>query len=273
MERIPFSVVMSVYQGDKNSYFEKSVESLLNQTYPPSEIIIVVDGKVDKYLQDSISSYKALENVNLIYLNENLGLANALNIGMGAAKYDIIARMDSDDICFLDRFEKQIPFFKNSDIDILGGQILEFGNNVENIVSKRVMPKLNDDMVKFMRFRSPFSHPTIVMRKCVFEACGGYDSSIFPEDYDFFVRAHMSGFKFENLDEFVLWFRLGTNLTETLKRRWGLRYAINEFTLYRKFLRLGFFNYLDFLLVLFFKIPMRLLPFSLYRFLYFKILR
>lgn len=76
MERIPFSVVMSVYQGDKNSYFEKSVESLLNQTYPPSEIIIVIDGKVDKDLQDSINSYKALENVNLIYLNAHLSKIN-----------------------------------------------------------------------------------------------------------------------------------------------------------------------------------------------------
>jgi glycosyltransferase involved in cell wall biosynthesis len=119
MKKILFSVVMSVYHGDDNSYFEKSVDSLLNQTYAPSEIIIVIDGKVDKNLQDSINKYKDLKNVNLIYLNENLGLANALNIGIAASKYDIIARMDSDDICFRDRFEKQIKYLIKFNLDIV----------------------------------------------------------------------------------------------------------------------------------------------------------
>ena len=100
-----------------------------------------------------------------------------------------------------------------------------------------------------------------------------YDTRIFPEDYDFFVRAYLAGFKFGNVKETLLYFRLGDNLSEAIKRRWGFKYAINEFKLYRNFFRLGFYNYKDYLKVLIFKIPLRIIPFRLYSYIYFKFSR
>lgn len=275
MKTIDFSVLMSVYYKENPIFLKKSLESLMSQTILPAEVILVKDGKLTVDLDNTIDDFNLrYPNVfNIISLPQNRGLANALNAGLKVAKNSIIARMDSDDVCFANRFEVQINYMLANDLDIVGGQIIEFSTNIEDVVSTRKVPLDHKGIVKFMKFRSPFSHPTIVCKKKCFEILNGYDISIFPEDYDFFVRAYLAGFKFGNVKENVLYFRLGGNLSEAIKRRWGVKYAINELKLYSKFLKIGFFNYLDFIKVLIFKIPLRILPFRLYRFIYFKFSR
>ncbi|WP_281231879.1 glycosyltransferase [Flavobacterium gelatinilyticum] len=270
-----FSVLMSVYIKENSNCLRQSLESIIKQTLLPNEIIIVKDGPLTIELDDVINEYcgKYPMLFLVIELPQNKGLAYALNEGMKHVTNDIIARMDSDDICIAERFEIQIKYLINNNLDIVGGQIIEFSSDIENVVSIRKVPLSHNEIVQFMKFRSPFSHPTIVFRKNLFEYLKGYDATIFPEDYDFFVRAYLTGFKFGNVKENVLYFRLGENLSEAIKRRWGRKYAMNEMKLYRKFLRLGFFSPLDFLKVLIFKIPLRILPFSLYSYIYFKFSR
>ena len=267
-----FSVLMSVYHRENPSFLKKSV---INETLVPNEVVLIKDGKLTDELDCVISDFttKYPHIFTVISLSQNIGLANALNEGMKVIRNPIIARMDSDDICFENRFEMQINYLIDNDLDIVGGQIVEFSKDIEDVVSIREVPLLHEDIVKFMRFRSPFSHPTIVFKKEVFDTLGGYDVKTFPEDYDFFVRAYLAGCKFGNVKENVLYFRLGENLSEAIKRRWGIKYAINEIKLYRKFLKIGFFNYPDFMKVLVFKIPLRIIPFKLYSYIYFKFSR
>ncbi len=267
------SVVMSVYKNDNVSFFEDAIDSLLEQSYLPSEIIVVVDGAVSIEIENLLRQYETNEIFKIIRLQQNKGLANALNIGICQASYEFVARMDSDDICFKNRFEKQIEFIVKENLDIVGSQIIEFGNDINDIVSIRKVPLEHNEMVNFMKLRSPFSHPTILFRKEVYSVLNGYDVQIFPEDYDFFVRAYLEGFKFGNVNDSLLWFRLGADRSKAIKRRWGLDYAKNEMKLYRKFLNLGFFSYSEFFKVVCFKIPLRVLPFSLYKLIYFKVLR
>jgi glycosyltransferase involved in cell wall biosynthesis len=270
-----FSVLMSVYKKDNSIFFKKSLESIMNQTLMPNEIILVKDGSLTEELENVVTEYQSnYPNLfKIVSLTSNNGLANALNEGMRVAKYSIIARMDSDDICIPDRFEIQINYLVDNQLDIVGGQIIEFSKNIEDIVSVREVPLQHKDIVLFMKFRSPFSHPTIVFRKDVFDALNGYDVNTFPEDYDFFVRAYLLGFKFGNVKENVMYFRLGENLSEAIKRRWGVKYALNEIKLYNKFLRFGFFTYKDYFKAFFLKIPLRILPFKLYSYIYFKFSR
>lgn len=274
-KNLEFSVLMSVYNKELPSFLEKSVESILRQTLVPNEIVLVKDGELNEELDSVINNYKIKypSIFTIVSLSNNIGLANALNEGMKVVRNPIVARMDSDDICFECRFEIQVNYLISNNLDIVGGQVVEFSTNVENVVSIREVPLYHQEIVKFMKLRSPFSHPTIVFKKESFELLAGYDPNIFPEDYDFFVRAYLAGLKLGNVKENVLYFRLGENLSEAIKRRWGLKYAINEFKLYRKFLKLGFFNYLDFTKVLIFKIPLRILPFKLYSYIYFKLFR
>lgn len=270
---IQVSVVMAVYKNDDFFFFDEAIKSLLIQTHLPDEIIIVIDGFVNDKIDAVVQKYYNHHIFKFIRLSENNGLANALNVGISNAKYDLIARMDADDICFPERFERQINHMFKENLDIVGGQIIEFGENLGDIISERKVPLCHDDMIKFLMLRSPFSHPTILFKKDVFYSLGGYSVKVFPEDYDFFVRAYINGFRFGNIDENVLWFRLGKNYSEAIKRRWGIKYAKNEYILYKHFLNIGFYKFTDFLKAVVLKIPMRLLPFFIYKYIYFNILR
>jgi len=270
-----FSVLMSVYFKDNAEHLSISLESIINQTLLPNEIVIVKDGTLTFALEEVIEKFI---NSNpylfkIISLPTNSGLANALNKGLELCTNDIIARMDADDVCFIDRFKKQIDFFSKNDVDILGGQILEFGESINEIISQRKVPLVHEEIVKFMKYRSPFSHPTIIIKKSVYLELGGYDTGIFPEDYIFFVKAYLKGYKFANLEDNILWYRIGGENSSAIKRRWGYLYAKSEFILYFNFFKLGFYNLTFFIKVILIKIPLRLIPFPLFKLIYFKVLR
>lgn len=267
------SVVMSVYKNDNIIHFNRSIESLLAQSLSPSEIVIVVDGEINEDVNNKINKLAENKLFTIIYIKINKGLANALNLGIKKAKYDFIARMDSDDICFENRLEKQLNYLIDNNLDVVGGQVIEFGENINDIISVRKVPLEHNEIAQFLKTRSPFSHPTVIFRKKVFNQIQGYDVRIFPEDYDFFVRAFLKGFKFGNVKENVLWFRIGIDKQSALKRRHGIRYAKNELKLYKKFYSIGYYNLFDFLKVFFFKIPLRILPFSIFSFLYYNLFR
>lgn len=270
------SVLMSVYINDDAEYFSRAIQSIwMDQDLKPDEIILIIDGPIKDNLKAKIDFWKNFigDKFKIVTQNINKGLASSLNIGINLCSGEFVARMDADDISFPDRFKKQLEFLKNHDIDILGGQIVEFGRDIDDIISIRKVPTSHDDIVKFMKYRSPFSHPTIIFRRNIFVELEGYDPNIFPEDYDFYVRAYLKGLKLANLDDNLLWFRLGEDANKAIKRRWGTDYAKNELKLYQKFLNIGFYNFTTFLKVIFIKIPIRLIPFRFFKFLYFKAFR
>jgi glycosyltransferase involved in cell wall biosynthesis len=269
-----FSVVMAVYINDIGDEFRTSINSLLCQTCLPSEIVIVVDGFVKEDILKILDECKKNSLFKIIQLEENGGLSNALNIGVVNSKNDIIARMDADDICLSDRFEKQIKYLVESNLDIVGGQIVEFKTNFREPLSRRLVPLDHDAIVKFMKYRSPFSHPAIIFRKKVLEDLNGYSVSFKGsalQDYDFFVRAYLKGFKFGNIKDDVLFYRLGASFKAMTRRRWGKKYAKSELILYWNFYKLKFYSLFDLLLNILLKIPLRLLPFPIFHFVYYLI--
>ncbi|MFM6994743.1 MAG: glycosyltransferase [Sediminibacterium sp.] len=268
------SVLMSVYAKDNPFYLDRAIKSIsFDQIKKPSEIIIVVDGPVGSGIKIVLENWKNNldeDFLKLVYSPKNLGLASSLNLGFKFSTGDFIARMDSDDVSMPNRFLDQYYYLMNNSVDIIGGQIIEFGSNIENQISIRRLPIFHIDLVNFMKFRSPFSHPSIMFRRNVFIDIGGYDSRYFPEDYEFFVRAYMAGFIFHNLESNVLWFRLGENYEETLKRRWGHEYFKRELALYWHFYKIDYFSLFDFFTVSILKLPLRLLPFRIFKYIYFK---
>lgn len=268
---------MSVYAKDNPFYLDRAIKSItFDQIKKPIEIVIVVDGPVGSDIKFVLENWKKNLDKNvlkLVYSPKNSGLAASLNLGFKYCTSEFVARMDSDDVSMPNRFVDQYDYMINNSVDIIGGQIVEFGSNIEDVISIRKLPIFHDDLVKFMKFRSPFSHPSIMFRRKVFINIGGYDTRYFPEDYEFFVRAYMAGFIFRNLDSNVLWFRLGDNYDEALKRRWGLEYFKCEFALYIHFYRIEYFSLIHLFKVLILKLPLRLLPFRLFKYIYFKIFR
>ena len=241
-----FSVLMSVYKNEDPKHFIDSLESILNQTIKPSEIVLVRDGQVPKELQEIIDRYvNTYDFFNYIPLEENSGLGNALNIGLLHTKYDLVARMDTDDIATENRFELQLDYFnQNPDTSICGGQILEFIDNPENIVAKRELPLTHNDICRFLKGRCPFNHMTVMFKKADVLKAGNYQPFLFMEDYYLWCRMYLNGAVFANLNESLVLARVGEDM---YRRRGGFNYfksgyRLEKFKLQNKIV--GMFEFL-----------------------------
>ena len=182
-----FSVLLSIYYKESPIYFRESLNSILSQTLRPSEIILVEDGLLTEELDNEINRYLDLHpHLKIIPLSTNQGLGKALNEGLKHCSYDIVARMDTDDIAKPDRFEKQLAIFeKYSDIDVVGADISE-------VKSVRKLPELPDDIRQFAKRRNPINHPVVMFRKSAVLAAGGYRHFPLFEDYYLWIRMLMN---------------------------------------------------------------------------------
>ena len=271
-ETAPISVVLPVCYKDLPGQIEESIQSLFNQTLKPAEIIIVIDGPIGEMLNTKINTFRNRDTVKVLEIKKSNGLARALNIGIRASTQTYIARMDADDISMRNRFEIQLDFLESNNLDLVGGQILEFKETTDKIVSRRLVPTNHTDIIKTLKIRSPFSHPTILFKRTLYKSVGGYSEWLKIEDYDFFVKCFLQNAKFGNTNESVLYYRLGPNYN-AIRRRTGISYAINEIKLYIQFYRTGFYGLFELLKYITIKIPLRILPFPLFYFLYIRFTR
>ncbi len=269
-----FSVLMSTYYKEVPEYLRESIESVVNQTLLPNEIVIVEDGKLTDELNVIINEYvgKYGDLFKIVPLEKNLGLGNALRIGVEACSYSIIARMDTDDIADKERFEKQIDYLKkNPNVDLIGSWISEFENNPEEIISYRQLPTSHDEIYKFAQFRNPVNHMTVMYKKEAVLQAGNYIHFKNVEDYYLWGRMLRNGAIFANIPECLVNARAGNSM---LKRRANLTYFINsEFPLQCEFLKIGFINVSHFLRNSISKFFLRILPFPFMKLVYNKILR
>jgi glycosyltransferase involved in cell wall biosynthesis len=266
-----FSVLMSVYFKENPEFLEKALQSTIDQTLVPNEIVIMLDGKLTDELYDVLEKFKTKYPglINTIQLEENVGLGKALEIGITECKYDLIARMDSDDICLPERFEKQINFMINNQ-KVLGSWIAEFEEDPEIIDSIRKVPTSYEEVLKYAKTRSPLNHMTVVYWKdCVIEA-GNYQTLLLNEDYYLWGRMLKKNFKMMNLPEVLVLARAGSSM---FKRRGGYRYLQSELELQRSFLTMDFISKKMFMANILSRGFVRLLPNSIRGFIYKKVLR
>ena len=152
-EKLKFSVITSVYKSDVPEYVRTALESTFNQTLVPDEVVCVADGPIPDELKAVVEEFhtKYPEIMHPLYLEKNGGLGEAMRIASLEAKYDYLARMDSDDICMPDRFEKQMRCFEEDpDLSIVGGMITEFEGEPENVFAKRILPLEDVEIKKMM---------------------------------------------------------------------------------------------------------------------------
>ena len=148
-----YSVLMSVYIKEKPEYLTLSIESMLHQTCPPDEFILVKDGPLSDELNQVIDSFAKNNPIfKVISLETNQGLGLALACGINQANNELIARMDSDDYSVPDRCEKQLmAFASNKELDVVGSYEAEFIGSIDNVVSVHKVPENHDEIVKAMR--------------------------------------------------------------------------------------------------------------------------
>lgn len=269
-----YSILMSVYYKEKPEYLSESIQSMLHQTVPPDDFVLVCDGPLTPGLDQVIDHFVQQEKglFQVIRLEKNQGLGNALNAGMKYCKNDLVARMDSDDISLPERCELQLKKFEESpELDIVSGTVLEFLERTDNILVRKELPETNEEIYKFALTRAPFNHPVAMYRKEAVERAGGYrgDYPLF-EDYYLWVRMlqnHVIGY---NLKEPVYLFRADANM---YGRRGGFGY-LKKMCKFRTYMyKSHFCSFRHYLMAIVGQSIVCLVPTGLRRILYNKLLR
>lgn len=217
------SVLMSVYKNDIPKNVVTAVESVVNQTLPPKQIVMMVDGPVSKEMEKTLKELdKKYEILELHFQKQNQGLGKTMANGSAFCKHEFIARMDSDDIAMPERFEKQMKVFEeHPEFDMVGSNAQEFFNEPENLAGIKAVPETHEQIVEFMKSRCPFCHMTVTMRKSILEKAGGYKDWFYAEDWYLWIRMYLAGAKFYNIQENLVLARINY---DTFARRGGLKY-------------------------------------------------
>ena len=238
-----YSVLMSLYVKEDAENFRIAINSMINQTIPPEEIVLVEDGPLTDALYSVISEIKDTHPglITSVVHEKNQGLGPALQHGLEAARNEIVARMDTDDIAVLDRCEKQINFMNtHPDIAIVGGQIEEFIGEVTNVVGKREVPTSDSELKEFLKKRCPFNHMTVMFRKSDILEVGNYQEWFWNEDFYLWIRLALADKKFANLPETLVMVRTGADMYQ---RRGGKKYFVSEKGIQKFMLKNGLIRY------------------------------
>lgn len=263
-----YSVLMSLYKKEKPEYLRLALDSMLNQTVVPDEIVLVEDGPLTDELYNVLDDYPMLKRIK----NEtNLGLGLALNVGLKECRNELVARMDTDDCSKPERCQKQLErFLEKPYLAIIGSHIDEFIGDPSNVISQRIVPVTSEEIYKFAKKRSAFNHPAVMYSKTAVLENNGYANLKRNQDVDLFGRMQFKGYKAENIDEALLWFRSSDELA---KRRKSWQNTWSYIATIRKFWKMGYSSFLDYAMVGIAQTGMYLMPVKMQNFVYKKFLR
>ena len=267
-----YSVLITVYNKDNPQYFEQALNSMINQTSRPNEIVIVKDGKINDNLQKVIEKWKEVyKNIVEVNLEKNVGLGMALNEGIKKCKNELIARMDSDDISVVNRCEKQLAMFKkNKKLDIVGCPVLEFVDDISNVIGKRIVPLTNEEIHEYAKKRDPFNHPTVMYKKSSVLKVGGYGDYRKNQDTDLWIKMLHNQCIGANCKDYLLYFRFDNNTYKKRKSWTNTKLLIKiRWNAYK----IGFSTLKDFLVVMILQLGIFFMPSSFQKWIYQKFLR
>lgn len=253
------SVLMSIWAGTDADFFEQSVKSILvNQSHLPNELIVVLDGQPSSSVQGILNRLidKSIVPIRPVPLKGHHGLGYALNEGINHCNYELIARMDDDDISRPDRLQKQWEFMiKNPRVSILGGQIIGWNRDFSKQISNKILPTDNSSIRKWAKFRCPFNHPTVMFRKSCILSCGGY-SLEHPEDYSLWFRVIAENHEVANLPDILVDMRL----SDAISKRRGAGMLKGELKLCMEMYKRGFTSFAETIFSLIGRTTLRLAP-------------
>lgn len=268
-----YSVLMSLYIKEKPEYLRLAIQSMVDQSYKPDEIVIVKDGPVTAEQQAVLGEYKDKypNLLNIIGYKKNKGLGLALNYGLEHCKNELVARMDTDDISKPERCEKQVKRFEERpELAIVGTWVDEFTVSPEQVVSTRTVPTDSDAIYQFAKKRSAFNHPAVMYRKSAVLTQGGYSDLRRNQDVDLFGRMLYTGNKAENIGEALLWFRSNDDLA---KRRKSWNNTWSYIDTIKRFWKMGYSSFCDYAVIAVAQTGMFLMPVKLQHWVYKAFLR
>ncbi len=254
-----FSVLISVYHKEQPAHLQQSLESIFNQTMPPSEVVLVEDGPLTEGLYEVISRAKQLHiEMITVTLSKNQGLGLALKAGLQRCSCNLVARMDSDDIAKPERFAKELAYLEtHPETSVVGSWVDEFQDDTAKPLSIRKVPESHEALVRFSHYRNPMNHPTVMFRKADVEGAGSYQHCELFEDYDLWARMMQQGYRLHNLQESLLWFRL---TSQPFSQRGGISYIGHEMRFQKRLWHMGYISLGRMMLNMLVRTQVRLIP-------------
>ena len=251
---------------DDPKKLDRAIKSIwTNQRLKPNQLVIVKDGRVSVDLEMVVKKWQKRLSHSLDYLSidENVGLGEALNLGLKYCKCRYIARMDSDDEALPNRFKRQIDFLqKNRNVVLIGGQA-EFIHSADKSFYSR-LPTDANAISEYAKFRNPFVHPTVMFDRKTVNDIGGYPPFRKCQDYGLWTQIIQSGYKVANLSTVELRFDATDNFM--YRRNWA--YGVHEFRLFKFMFEIGFINIFQLFLNISIRCIFRLSPIVIRKSLY-----
>lgn len=246
-DQLRYSVLMSVYRNDRPDWLSVAIESMLEQSVQPSQIVLVIDGPIDKHLKAVVSDYAEDDDrFDVLQLDTNQGLPAALNAGFEQCHEEIVVRMDADDYSMPGRCNAELNLLQTEDLDFVGTNVDEFYDDINTTVSRVVLPETAEQIRTQARRRNPMRHPSMVIRAEALKSVGGYDEALLNgQDYDLVVRLLLAGYKCANVQEPLVKMRISPDF---YRRRGGIAYFSRMKALKEKLYRIGFYSRSDYVL-------------------------
>jgi amylovoran biosynthesis glycosyltransferase AmsE len=254
------SVLMSIHYKCPKNHFIECLDSIKNQTLLPSQLVIIQDGEMPYNIRNILALYDNLE-IELLVNKKNMGLPYSLNLGLSHCQYDLVFRMDADDVCEINRIEIQYKeMILNKKLVLLGSNVSLINLESEIINKSRKIPLDNKDIRKVIYFKNPFNHPSLVFRKSKLLNVGGYANLFLYEDWYLWIKLSKDKDNiFKNLDDNLLKYRI-----RSFNERKGLRIIKAEFLFYKRLFHEKHINLFFFTSIIFTKSIVRILPNRLY---------
>lgn len=183
-----FSVLLPVYAGVDPAHLRRALDSVVDQTAPPDQVVVVADGPLPEALEAVIEGFGADYGrlLTLVRLAENRGAGAAFEAGLSRCRHDIVARMDADDVSLPHRFARQLAVLQQG-YDVVGSSLTEFAGDEGTVVGVRRMPTTHEGILRYARFNNPINTPSAMLRRSAVVQAGGSIEIKLVEDYDLFV--------------------------------------------------------------------------------------
>lgn len=234
-----YCVLMSLYRWEQPGRLTAAAVSMMEQTVPPEQLVLVWDGPLTEALEAESAALEGryLHRVTVVRLEKNVGLGAALNAGLTHCSRELVARMDSDDIALPRRMELQLAALAaDPALAAVGGQMEEFDGDPACVTGRRVVPLTGAGIAKMCRSRTPMNHVTVTFRRSAVEAAGGYPDLRGFEDHGLWAAMLARGMKLANVEEVCVLARADR---EMHRRRGGRDYAARSAALQRYLAALG----------------------------------
>ncbi len=222
----PLSTLITTYAGERPDRLRMALESLINQTLPAAETVLVVDGPVGDAQESVVAGFESQPGFVIVRCPVRRGIARALNQGLVHCRQPFVARMDSDDISAAHRFETQMARLSaNPRLDLVASWHREFADDPDVLRATKRSPADHEQIARALRWRNVLSHPTIVVRRSLLELVGGYREMRYLEDYDLYLRLLKAGARFEAIQEPLVLVR---TTPDQVRRRGGMEHVRAE---------------------------------------------